>query len=445
MTTEHRTDLGNARRLVRAHGNDLRYVAGIGWHAWDGTLWKLDHAEAERRAKRTAISIFREAMRASDEAERRALSEWALASESESRLRAMLRVAESEKGVAVHPDKLDDAPFLLCVPNGVVDLRTGKMRPADRDDLMTKVTGAAYDSGARSRQWDRFLARVVPDDDLRSFLQRAAGYSLTGSTEEEVLLFVHGPAATGKSTFLEALRAAFGGYAMTADFTTFLRRRSEGPRNDVARLRGSRLVVSLEVDQGQSLAEGLVKSLTGGDTIAARFLYKESFEFLPQFKLWLSANHRPLVDDRDDALWRRIREIPFDVRIPEAQRDPRMKAALRGDPDERAAVLAWAVEGCLRWQAEGLRPPESVVAATLAYRSSMNPITNFIAEECIRDCGARSKLDELYRSYASWANGSAEMGQRTFALRLKEEGFVQHRDAEGRWWTGIRLAGDQQG
>ena len=184
--------------------------------------------------------------------------------------------------------------------------------------------------------------------------------ALTGDTSEEVLFFAHGPTATGKSSTLEAIKAALGEYAATADFETFLKRHGDaGIRNDIARLAGARFVVSIEVDEGKALAEGLVKMLTGGDTVAARFLYRETFEFLPVFKLWLAANTRPRASADDGAIWRRILQVPFAAVIPEAERDERVKITLRTSPEVQTAILAWAVQGCLEWQQAGLAAPSA--------------------------------------------------------------------------------------
>src|SRR5262249_28322564 len=315
------TDLGNAERLVAEHGRDLRYAPGLGWHTWDGRRCKRDtDGERLRRAKQTVRTMYAVAADLDDE-DGRKLARWAISSASESRLRAAVALAETEQAVIVDPAELDADAWLFNAANGTIDLRTGELREHRRDDLLTRLAPVTYRPGARSALWDSFIARVTgSDEELAAFLARAVGYSLTGHTSEEVLFFAHGPSATGKSSKLEAIRAVLGEYATTADFETFLKRRGDaGIRNDVARLAGARPVLSIEVDDGKTLAEGLLKLLTGGDTVAARFLYRETFEFQPRFKLWLAANDRPRVNADDAAMWRRIIQIPFAVVIPEEE------------------------------------------------------------------------------------------------------------------------------
>ena len=275
-----------------------------------------------RLAKDTVTSIYSEAAEAPDEKTRTELATWALRSEAVERIKAMLSLAESEPDIPVEPKCLDADPMLLNCDNGTVDLHTGKLREHRRQDLITKLALVIYDLDARSDLWDEFLSEATGGDDaLVIFLQRAAGYSLTGDTSEEVLFFIHGPQAAGKSTFVEAIKTVLGGYATTADFEAFLSRREVGgPRNDIARLAGSRFVASIEVDEGKKLAEGLVKMLTGGDTVTARKLYQEAFEFRPTFKLWLAANHTPRVREDDEAMWRRILTVPFIHTVPKGQR-----------------------------------------------------------------------------------------------------------------------------
>lgn len=444
-TAFHLTDLGNAERLVSAHGRDLRFAPGIGWFAWDGRRWKRDtNGEAMRRMKATIRGLYVEAATLDDPAERKRLVAWAGSSEAENRLRGALALAETESGVVVDASLLDANPWLLNVANGTVDLRTGKLRGHRRDDLLTKLAPVTYMADVRSIHWDRFLKTVTQgDEELAAFLQRAAGYSLTGDTSEEVLFFAHGPTATGKSTYLEAKRAALGEYATTADFESFLKRRGDsGVRNDVARMRGARLVVSLEVDEGKALAEGLLKALTGGDTVTARFLYRELFEFKPAFTIWLAANARPRVNSDDEAMWRRILQVPFVAVIPEQERDPEVKRRLTTGEPERSAILAWAVQGCLAWQKQGLAVPERVRAYTREYREENDPLRGWLTDACTLNATASTASAQLRHSYEQWCNDNGEkpIGAKTFNASMRAKGCQPDKQAGGvRVWNGITL------
>jgi putative DNA primase/helicase len=282
------TDFGNAERLVLRYGHELRYCyPWKTWLAWDGKRWQRDSQGAvEQRAKATIQGIYAEAADTHDEERRKALAKWALQSEGERRIKAMIELAKSEPGIPILPEDFDRDPWLFNVRNGTIDLRTGELRPHRPDDRITKLAPVAYDKHARSELWERFLARILPDKKLRRFVQRALSSSLTG-LESEHLFLPYGPTKTGKSTLLRAVGATMGpDYAAVADFETFLVRDrvTGGPRDDIAALAGKRLVVSQEVDQGKTLAEALLKWLSGGEPIKARALYREGFEFVPTFK-----------------------------------------------------------------------------------------------------------------------------------------------------------------
>ncbi len=438
------TDLANAERFARCNQDSLTFVkAWNSWHLYDGRRWLRDECElARQRAAGVVESILSEAIKAAPPDV--ALAKHALRSMSEQRIRAMLSLAQCDPLLAAAPSQFDRDPWLLNVANGTLDLRTGELRKAWQGDGITKLSPVAYDPEARSEVWDRFLERVQPDPEERRFLQLAAGYSLTGDTREEKMFMPIGPPATGKSTFIETLKAAAGDYAVTADFETFIKRPpTGGPRNDVAALAGARAVVSIEVDEGRALAEGLVKLLTGGDTVTARRLYQEGFEFRPQFKLWLVANNAPRIRDDDAALWRRVLRIPFTVEIPEPERDPTLKTALRDPERAGPAVLAWAVQGCLAWQRDGLRPPAAIRQATAEYRADMDPLQDFLDERCELDGDGwvvTATLREAYERFCE-ANGDRPLQGKAFAARLLGRGFTRGKHgADGtRIWSGLWL------
>jgi putative DNA primase/helicase len=422
----HCTDLGNARRMVRQFGADLHYVYAWGkWFIWDGSRWAEDETgEIERVAKRTVTSIYAEAAETENTDERKNLAKWALASEGQSKISAMIALARSEVGISVKHADLDGDPMLLNCQNGTIDLRTGQLLPHNRKFLTTKKIDIAYDKAATCPLWHGFLNRIMDNNPaLIAFLQRAVGYSLTASVVEQCLFFLHGNGSNGKSTFTETIQALFGDYGQKAPTEMIMLKQNTGAiPNDVARLPGARFVVTAEIEGGRRLAESLVKDLTGGDKMVARFMRQEYFEFTPTHKLWIYGNHKPVIKGSDNGIWRRINMIPFTVQIPDAEKDEQLKDKLRA---ELPGILAWAVQGCLDWQRDGLKPPAEVKAATAAYRAESDALSAFIKECCTENINHKVRFDSLYSAYKSWCernNERAESG-RQFGNSLTERGF----------------------
>jgi P4 family phage/plasmid primase-like protien len=436
------TDLGNAERFVARHGKGVRYCyPWRKWLVWTGARWERDDAgRVHCLAKETVRGIYREAFEAADEDRRKALAKHAAASESETRIRAMIELAKSENPVS--PDGLDADSWLLNVLNGTIDLRTGQLREHRREDHITKLAPVEYDpsGAAKAPTWEAFLGRVLPSEELRGFVQRAAGYSATGDTSEQCMFIHHGPGANGKSTFQETVAAALGDYAMRTPTETLLVKRSSGVPSDVARLKGARFVTASETEEGRRLAESLVKDLTGQDTISARFMWAEWFDFKPTHALHLSTNHKPEIRGTDPAIWRRIRLIPWTVTIPPAEQDRKLTEKLR---EELPGVLAWMVRGCLEWQRGGLRAPEEVRQATKAYRAEMDVLAAFLADCCLRDENEEAFAGELWGAWKRWCEETGEQAgsQKRFGGRLAERGFLNHRDSKtGRKvWSGLSL------
>jgi putative DNA primase/helicase len=438
------TDVGNAKRLVKQHGAALRYCYPYSnWLSWDGKRWQLDvTGEAERRAKDTIARVRIEAALLEDKANRTALWNHARNSESDSRLRAMLSQARSEVGIAIKPDDLDSNPLLLNVNNGTLNLQNGELRPHRQADLITKLAPVDYDPHADCPMWESFLATIMGSKPgLTNFLRRAIGYSLTGDTSERAMFILYGSGANGKSTALETIRAVVGDYAARTPAETLLARRDNAIPNDVAKLKGARFVSASETDEGRRLAEAQIKDLTGGDTISARFMRAEWFDFKPECKLWLSTNHRPVVRGTDKAIWDRLKLIPFDVRIPEEQQDCKLLSKLK---TELPGILAWAVCGCLEWQAEGLGVPEEVRNATGNYQSEMDVLANFIADACVLTPDARAGATSLFQAYKRWCDDNGERcgSQRVFSASLTERGFFKRRSGKTgtEEWQGIGRA-----
>jgi len=439
----HMTDLGNARRLVERHGRNLRYCFAWGkWLAWRGSRWVPDQdGEVARLAKETVESIFVEAIKLTDP-ERKQLLAHAFRSESESRIRAMIELAKTEAGISVTPDQLDSDPWLLNCLNGTIDLRTGELHDHRRENLCTKLVPVGFDPEAQCPIWDSFLERILGQNlELIKFLRRAVGYSLTGLTTEQILVFLYGTGANGKTTFIETMRHLFADYSQQADFTTLLEKKNDGPRNDLASLKGARFVAAVEAAEGRQLAEAVIKQTTGGDTIRARFLYHEFFEFKPQFKLFLVANHKPRIAGTDEAIWRRIRLIPFAVTIPKEERDQQLPEKLER---ELPGILTWAVRGCRSWQKNGLGEPAEVSEATAAYRREMDILADFIDESCVVGPQEVVEAGQLYRVFKAWCenNGEEPLTQKKLGEKLRERGFEPIKKGGIRRWRGFRLHHD---
>jgi putative DNA primase/helicase len=435
------TDVGNAERLVARHAGSLRYCPELrSWVAWDGRRWVLDAGGyAVECAKETVRSIRAEALAAPDAAQRASLTKWAGLSESAARILGLVRMAESDPRLRVSPGELDQDPYLLNCANGVVDLRTGELHPHDPGLLVTRLAPVEYDPAARAPRWLRFLDAVFDGNaEVIGFLQRAAGYSLTGDTREECLFLLWGAGRNGKGTFLRTLMEMLGDYAVTADFSTFTSQQERGgPRDDVAHMRGRHFVTAQEGREGGALAESLIKWLTGGDRVRARRLYENSYEFLPTHKIWLATNYKPVVRGGDPAIWSRIKLVPFEVSF-EGREDRGLKEALRA---ELPGVLAWAVEGCLRWQEDGMCFPETVRGATAAWRNENDQVGRFLDECCVRGefCTVRSRT--LYGEYRRWSGEAGEepMGEKPFCQRVMAAGFERKKREDGNWYVGIGL------
>lgn len=437
------TDLGNAERLVDDHRADLRYVPRVGWHVWDGLRWGRDEdGELVRRAKATVRGMTAAAAETDDDSGRKKLLGWALRSEAQARLAATITLAESDLRVITSLDELDQDPWLLNVANGIVDLRTGSFRRHDRRALLTKLAPVRYTPDAAASRWHDFLEQIFDgDQELIAFLQRAVGYSLTGSTREQVLFILHGAGANGKSTFLEVLREVFGDYAQQMPAETLLEHRNDRIPNDLARLPGTRFVTAAETGEGRRLNEALVKRMTGGDIMTARFMRAEYFEFPATFKVWLATNHRPDVRETGEAMWRRLRLIPFTVTIPEQQRDPELPTKLRA---ELPGILAWAIAGAVAWANDGLAPPQAVRDATAAYRSDMDLLGRFLDDRCDINPAQIVKSSVLYHAYEYWAKSEGEhlLSQTAFSNRLRDRGFEKRRRSGGQYWHGVGLTTD---
>jgi putative DNA primase/helicase len=463
--------MGNATRFATQYGGAVAHNVAMGWLMWDGRRWQRDEDGAVLQfAKHTAWTLYDDAaqtyrdaaarlamakatgepgdtgeMAAAEKDARRRLS-WAYHSQDAARLAAMLKLAATEDDILTPAAFFDADPLLLNVRNGVLDLRNGALYAHDPTFYCSRLAGAAYDPEAECPLWERFIARITGNDpQMALFLQRAAGYTLTGVTREQCLFFAHGTGANGKSTFLTTLAAIMGDYAVKMPTDALMVKGNNaggGPSPELARLAGARLVLASEIEEGRRLAESLIKELTGGDVITARFLRQEFFDFTPQFKLWLYGNHKPVISGTDDGIWRRVRLLPFTITIPDSEKDTDLPAKLLTEAD---GIMAWAARGCLDWRHGGRLTAESVTQATANYRNSMDAIGQFIEERCVVGANLFCPYVDLRAAYEEWAAGEAVVSERRFADALTERGFTKDRGTGGkkiRRGLGLALTGN---
>jgi putative DNA primase/helicase len=437
------TDLGNAMLFKSHHDEGVFYDPAADWRVWDGRRWKLDSdGEVERRAYRTARSLYREAAQTSDPEQSQAIARWAMKSQARERLNAIAAVAKPL--MAIDPARLDAEPWVLNVQNGMIDLMTGNLLPHDRRRLCTRVCPVDFDAQARSDLFDRVLADALPDESVRTYFQKVCGLTLIGEQVEDLIVFAHGPEATAKTTLIEPLKKLFGDYAVTVEPETLMSTRNGGggaARGDIARLAGTRLAITTETEDGTRFAASLLKRLSGNDTITARHIYKKDFEFRPSCTIWIVSNHRPKADAMDGGLWRRLKVIPFIRQIPKERRDPSVKKGMLGAECLRA-MLAWAVAGCLLYQREGLVTPEAIEKATDDYRESMDPMGDFIKECCVLDPSSRVDNGHLRTAYMDYCadNGIRfTLSPRQWGERLRALGFEQFKSGGTRGWRGISV------
>lgn len=442
------SDLGNSRLFVKMHGDKVRYCHPWGkWIVWDGTRWAVDESGAvERLAKDVADHRWREALELVREED---AMKFAVKSASAERIAAMLKLARSEPGMPIMPGDLDRDPWLLNCKNGTLDLRTGKLRPHQQEDLLTKLCPAAFNPDAESYWWDRFLEAIFGGrQSLIDFCRRYFGYSVTGSVREQILLILWGTGSNGKSTLLNALMDTLGSdYTLKAVADLLLVKKNESHPTERADLFGKRFVVCVETADGRGLNEALVKEMTGGDRIRARRLYEDFWEFIPTHKPALCTNHKPRVRGSDHAIWRRMALLPFGVQFWNPDKNETGPEETRQDKSlpeklakESEGILAWLVRGCLEWQRDGLKMPPEVMLATSEYQQEQDSFGAFITENCVVADACRVRAGELYSCYREWSDeiGEHPVGQRRFGEAMTEKGFERF-NSSGWWYRGVGI------
>lgn len=425
-------DAGNAKLFVgdvlTGYAPHLRFVRGRGWFRFSRSRWRQDEDAALLAMRDSVRRFFATLPDVLDEGCRKTIYRHAQGSLRTERLRAALVQASAHSQLQIAPHELDAEPLLLGVPNGILDLGTGRLlelgdgNPPERT-FITLQAGATFDPSAQCPRFERFMEQIFDGDaKLIAYVQTAVGYSLTGLTSAQVIFFLLGGGANGKSVLMGVLRALLGEYFATISADTLLARTQGQHSNDLARFPGKRVAAAIELDEGARWNESLLKNITGGEPITVRMLYREYFEFVPVFKLWIAGNHKPRVRGQDLGIWRRLRVVPFRVTIAESDRDPALLDKLR---DELPGILNWAIRGLRIFQAQGLVDPPAVRSATRDYQDDQDLVGEFIAERCSLDPDVRCRAGELYEAFAAWSNARGEepMSQTAFGRRLDERGL----------------------
>ena len=435
------TDLGNAERFVAMYKNSIKYNTDKNkWMVWNGKFWSDDdQSSITPMVKRTIRSIEE------DNPNDGAAKAHSLRSESSGSISSMLFLATKEVGIPVREDQLDSVPNIVVAENGSIDLRTGSIIEPSRDHLCSKTMAIPYDKEAKAPRFMKFLDEIMLGDAEKiEFLQRWFGYSLTADTSAQSFLIMYGTGANGKSTLVELISRISGGYAKSAPPDTFTLKQAGGIPNDIAALRGSRLVLTTETEANARLAESKVKYMTGGDRVSARFMRGEFFEFVPQWKIVISTNHRPRVSGGDFGIWRRVLLLPFKFQADGSNLDPLLPQKLW---EEREGVLAWMVDGARKWYLDGmgrtgLAIPKSILVETQEYRVDDDLIGRYVADECLTGLDlpyAHGEIESsaLFKSFREWADGEgerfyAQMTQTMFGRAMRERGFESTRGKGGR-------------
>lgn len=437
-------DMGNAERFVDLFGENVRYCyTEKKWYFYNSMRWSVDNlgvilrmADKCVEAMKAEAKLYLQADEESGGDMAKAFEKHMKSSRSNKSKKAMLN--EIEHHLPILPIQMDRYKMALNTPSGIINLKNGDVKAHNPEYYFTKITSVDCAEAADCPRWLAFLDDIFAGDkDLIRYIQKAVGYSLTGSTAEQCAFFLYGTGRNGKSTFIDVIRDVFGDYAANIQPETIMVKSSQSNaiNSDIARLKGARLVTSVEPNEGVRLNEGLLKQLTGDDTVTARKLYSEEFEFKPEFKLWMATNHKPIIRGTDTGIWRRIHMIPFNVQIPEDKVDKNLTHKLKA---EMTAIFKWCIDGCLMWQREGLQMPAAVLKSVREYRREMDVISAFIEDKCTLEGTVQASM--LYAAYVSWADSNNEycMSNTKFSTELAKR-FEKIKGRNYNYFTGISI------
>jgi putative DNA primase/helicase len=438
-----RGQLRMAERFAVEHGQQLRHVHGLGWHCWDGQRWLANEDRAELRAAVATVKAALTEVSRLEGNEREALYKDVRRCESSSALEGLLKIASALDPLSTASKALDADPFLFNTAAGTLDLHTGAVRPHSRADLVTKVAGGVNGPSNGDSEWETFIQRILPDEEVRAFVQRLFGYAMSGKVTEHVMPIFTGSGANGKGTLRDALMAAFGDYAIEVDPAILMESKHERHGAFKMRLRGARLVFCSETEKGRRFAEATMKRLVGGDPIEANLMHKNPITFDPSHTLIMLTNHLPMVSGDDPAVWRRILVVPFDVVIPENERDGELPSRLRLAASE---IVSWAHQGWLAYQEQGLNPPEAVQVRTKAYQAASDVLARFLDERVIPSPNATEKAREMFSAWTKWCheNGEQAGAEADFSASMAARGFEKKRANSGMLYCGLMLASEDE-
>lgn len=435
---EGQTELANSRRFLIQHGEKCLYChPWKKWLIWDGKRWEIDHSGAVvRLAKSVVDQLWHETQYSSRNASDEVLK-FVTNSAKSAGIKAMLTLAASE--TPIQPEEMDQNEWLLNCPNGTIDLRTGELREHRREDLLTKLCPVEYLIDSETYVWDRFLEDVFPNEEVIRYMQRLLGYALTGNTREHVLPIFYGKGANGKSTLLEAFMEMLGSdYALKAPQSLLVASKGDRHPTELADLHGKRFVVCTETAENCKLNEPLIKELTGGDTIRARRMREDFWQFVPTHKIVLCTNHKPIVSGTDNGIWRRLQLVPFMQTFTEEQQDKDLKEKLRV---AAPGILFWVVKGAVDWCQNGIQTPSIITSATDEYRSDEDIVGQFIEDCCVTGHSAYNvKAGQLYEAYEKWCEDSGQtlLNQTMFGKRVTAMGYTKKRSG-GVWYQSLGL------
>lgn len=435
---QHRGQARIAYRLATSNAGRLMFVRGLGWHTWDGARWRADEKD---HATTAVLDVLRTAL--AESLDDRELRADVRKCESASGIAGVLAIASALPNLRAGTDELDADPYLLNVANGTLDLRTRTLRPHDPADRITRVCRGAYDPGADTGTWSTFLASILPDIAERAYLQRVIGQSVFGAVREHLFPVLTGSGANGKGTAYGAIANAMGDYATIIDPSLLMasERGTGGP--EMMQLFGARLVIGSETEEGKQLDAALMKRLTGGDQITARNLYQPPVTWEPSHQMVYVTNHLPRVKGNDPAVWRRVRVIPFDVVIPETDRDAELPERLKLAAD---AILTWSVNGWFAYEDQGgMGEPDAVQRATDGYQTDSDPVLRFTRDYCVTDAGASTFARDLFTAWSRWAeaDGAERISEKAFGAELDRLGYPAKRSKAGNVRSGIGLPSER--